>query len=493
MPDLSSIFNRDLLQTVIGRLIRSLISLLIFQFAFFALLSALPQNYVELQVEIFGGSRGSTIEERDLPAEEVPVYEVPEAEVITTEEIETERLAVEQPLVEISAFEGISIEMDMPPVEYSPVEEPAEPPATDEPPTTAEDPAIETPSHEEPIQEQPVAEAQPEESLASQFFEWMKGFYSGNLGESRSFITIQGSRSVWEHLKIRLPKTLLLLLPGTLLGFWFGIWLGKRVAWGRKGWLDFMATFGGTAFYSAFPPWLAFVAVQVFGLSLNWFPPEKPIDYNKWLFQDVTVDGIIWKMLITAGIGLFIFWIITNLPRRIIRMNARRRTIIGFVIAILAAVPWITSGLWPFPVDILYHLVLPLSTLVLLSFGETMIVMKTSMVEIMESDHVAAAKGRGLEDAMVRDKHVARLSVLPVLSRFIVHLPFVLIGSFVLESFFYWDGIGQALFKAVQENDLPFLMSTLSLVGIGILIGHIILDIITVRLDPRLRKLDIAD
>jgi peptide/nickel transport system permease protein len=321
----------------------------------------------------------------------------------------------------------------------------------------------------------------------------MIGFYSGDLGESKSFISIRGSRSVWDHLKIRLPKTLLLLVPGTLIGFWLGIWLGKRVAWGRKGWLDFVATFGGTAFYSAFPPWLAFVAVQVFGLSLGWFPPEKPIDYNKWLFQDVTVDGIIWKMLITMGIGLLVFGILTNLPRRIVRMNTGLRTIIGFVIAILATIPWIIADLWIFPVDIIYHLILPMTTLVLLSFGETMIVMKTSMVETMESDHVAAAKGRGLADADVRDKHVARLSVLPVLSRFIVHLPFVLIGSFVLESFFYWDGIGQALFKAAQENDLQFLMSTLSLVGIGILIGHIILDIITVRLDPRLRNLEQAN
>jgi peptide/nickel transport system permease protein len=63
----------------------------------------------------------------------------------------------------------------------------------------------------------------------------------------------------------------------------------------------------------------------------------------------------------------------------------------------------------------------------------------------------------------------------------------VIIGAFVLENFFAWDGMGQALFEATRSNDLAVLMGVLSLVGIGILLAHFFFDLLTAWLDPRLR------
>jgi len=116
-----------------------------------------------------------------------------------------------------------------------------------------------------------------------------------------------------------------------------------------------------------------------------------------------------------------------------------------------------------------------------------MLIMKTMIAETAVEQFVSTARAKGLPMPRVRDRHGVRVAILPVLTRFIVHLPYVIIGTFVLERLFYWDGMGMELVRAANENDLPVLMGVLSLVGVGILIAHVILDILTAWLDPRLR------
>jgi peptide/nickel transport system permease protein len=320
-----------------------------------------------------------------------------------------------------------------------------------------------------------------------EFVGWMTAFFRGDLGKSRGL----GSKLVTEILKITLPRTLLLLIPGTIGGFILGMWLGKLVAWQPRGWLEFAATLGGTAFYTSFAPWLAFVMISVFGLYFDWFPPEKLIDPIKWFRVDITLNDVIAKLLITMVLGILAYLIVVWLTRDFAhRKSILWRLIGGTGIIILATIPWIINGLWVLALDILNHMVLPLSTLILLSFGETMLIMKTTMTEAVVAEHVSVARAKGLPDAQVRDRHAARVAILPVLTRFIVHLPFIIIGSFVIEHFYYWDGMGQELIRAANENDLPVMLGVLSVVAIGILLAHTTLDILTVWLDPRLRKIE---
>ena len=321
-----------------------------------------------------------------------------------------------------------------------------------------------------------------------QFIAWVKDFYQGDLGKSTSL-----GMPVVDILKERLPRTLLLLLPGTFAGFLLGIWLGKRVAWQKRGWLELAATLGGTAFYTSFPPWLAFVMVNAFGLSLGWFPPEKIIDPMKWFRHDVTINEVILKLFLTLGAAGLTYLLFTWMTRKYFWFRTWLRAVGGVVIIILAIIPWITSYYGPLAADILYHLALPLITLTLLSFGETMLVMRATMVEAMEADHVPTARAKGLHDSQVRDRHVARMAILPVLARFILHLPLVFIGSFILERVFYWDGMGEILIQAAIDNDLPVLLGVLSVVGVGILLAYIIFDLLNLWFDPRQRIIEGAE
>jgi peptide/nickel transport system permease protein len=322
------------------------------------------------------------------------------------------------------------------------------------------------------------------ESKTQQFIDWMTRFYRGDLGQSAD----PNKGAVADILATRLPKSLLLLLPGTVVGFLLGLWLGKLIAWRRRGWMEFAATLGGTAFYSSFPPWLAFVAINIFGLSLGWFPPEKLIDPMLWLDLEMTLNQVIMRLLLTMTVAGVAYILVEWLANKYAWYRTWIRASGAIAILILASIPWIVAGMTPLAVDLLFHLALPFITLVLLSFGETMLVMRTTMVEAMEADHVPLALARGLPESTVRDRHVARVAILPVLTRFIVHLPLVIIGSFVLEKVFFWDGMGQVLVEAARDNDLPILLGVLSLVAVGILVAHVVLDVLATWLDPRLRR-----
>ena len=323
----------------------------------------------------------------------------------------------------------------------------------------------------------------PGEPFLQQFATWMLAFYQGNLGES----TGRDSRPVTEILATKIPRTILLFLPATIIGFLLGLWLGKRIGWRRRGWLDFGASLAGTAFYTSFPPWLAFLVISVFALNFRWFPSEKLINPFLWFGVDLTLNELIVRVLLTLTAAALAYLLLVWQTRGMKYKRTRVRLLGALGILIVASIPWIMSDYAPLALDLFAHLVLPVGTLVLLSFGEAMLIMRTTMLEAKEGDHVPLARARGLSDSEVRDRHVARIAIIPVLARFVVYLPFVIVGGFVIEHFFFWDGMGQALVQAANDNDLPVLLGVLSLVGIGILLAHVILDLISAGLDPRLR------
>ena len=315
-----------------------------------------------------------------------------------------------------------------------------------------------------------------------QYLAWMVGFFTGDLGHSFQAPTVR----VTDILLARSPRTLLLFLPAVLLGFGLGIWLGKRIAWRRGGGLEFGSSVTGIAFYAAFPPWLVFLLVNVFAVQLGWLPPENLINPNIWRGVPETTDTVVqWILLTTLILGALLA-VLFRLSRGA-RAERRIRWVGGVSCVGLVAGVWLASGRTPQMLDILHHLTLPLVTLVLLSFGETMLLMRVTMVELLGEDYVLAAHAKGLADSVVRDRHVARLALPPVLARLTLQLPIVLIGSFVIERLFYWRGMGQALFTAADLQDIPVLMGILSVAGIFMLLAHLMLDIISAWLDPRVR------
>jgi peptide/nickel transport system permease protein len=263
------------------------------------------------------------------------------------------------------------------------------------------------------------------------------------------------------------------------------------IAWRRGGWLEFGVTLGGVATYTSFAPWLGFVMINIFGWYLRWLPYQRLVNPNIWFNAPVMIDTLLTQMLITSLIALVVFLLVRHISHRI--KNHRGRWIaqaIGLVIIGMGiGIWWSRSGFSYLAIDILAHLTLPLATVVLLSFGETMMIMRTAMLETKHDDYVLTARAKGLPDAVIRDRHVARNAILPVITRLALNLPFILVGSLVIERVFMWQATGEVIFSAIEYQDIPVLLGILSIVGILALVAHILLDILYTFLDPRVRYL----
>jgi len=193
--------------------------------------------------------------------------------------------------------------------------------------------------------------------------------------------------------------------------------------------------------------------------------------------------------VVTIVIVLLGFWLLSWIAGQY-RFRKWRSLMLwagGLLILGIAAVWWKQLGYLHLAIDVFDHMMLPMGSVILLSFGETMLLMRTTMLETIEDEYVLTARAKGLSEQVVRDRHVARNAFLPVLSRLLLNLPLVLTGSLAIELVFRWQAMGELIFVAIDFQDIPLLLGILSIVGVLALVGHIILDILHVYLDPRLR------
>lgn len=321
--------------------------------------------------------------------------------------------------------------------------------------------------------------------LWTQYLRWLGRFLRLDLGVSFQNFPTPVSNILFN----RISRTLLLFLTAAILAYLVGIWLGKMIAWRRGGWLEFGVTLGGVAAYTSFAPWLGFVMINIFGWYLRWLPYQRLVNPNIWFNAPVMIDSLLARMVVTGAIALGAFLLVRHASRGLNKNHwhwisqAAGILIIGTGIGVW----WSRSGLSYLAIDVLAHLTLPLATVVLLSFGETMMIMRAAMLETKHEDYVLTARAKGLPDAMIRDRHVARNAILPVITRLALNLPFILVGSLVIERVFIWQATGEIIFNAIEYQDIPVLLGILSVVGILALIAHILLDVLYTYLDPRVR------
>ena len=320
--------------------------------------------------------------------------------------------------------------------------------------------------------------------LWQQYLIHMRNTFTGDFGVSFGHFP----RPVMEVLAERLPRTLVLFVTATAASFYIGFLLGKAIAWRRGGFLEYAATITGTALFTVFTPAFALMMIWIFAFKLGWFPVGKFLDPLVWRNSDVTANSVFTLMLITAvAFIVFTFWVLFAL-RRTERIGMRRLAVpIVMVGALVVPLVWSLSSIGFLASDILKHMVLPIATLTLISFAGTMLLTRNSMLETVREDYVMAARAKGLPEKQVRDRHAARNALLPVVTSLIYSLIFAIDGSVIVESVFSWPGTGMTLLEAVRTEDLPLVMGAIVFIGLLSLLAHLIVDVLYVYLDPRIR------
>jgi ABC-type dipeptide/oligopeptide/nickel transport system permease component len=133
------------------------------------------------------------------------------------------------------------------------------------------------------------------------------------------------------------------------------------------------------------------------------------------------------------------------------------------------------------------HYVLPTVTLGTFLVAGFMRLIRSSMLEILDSEFVKLARIKGLGELQVIWKHCLRNSLIPVLTLWGVFMGGLVTGAIVTETVFAWPGIGRLTYEAVLFRDYPLLQAVITMAAVLIPSIHLMVDILDAYVDPRIR------
>jgi peptide/nickel transport system permease protein len=239
--------------------------------------------------------------------------------------------------------------------------------------------------------------------------------------------SIRSGAPVWDDIAERIPPTLWLLGLGTIFSTLLGIWIGIKGGWSRGGKFDTSTLFTSQVFWAMSEAWLGMLLIVVFSSVLGWFPAGQYQSPGN-----------------AAGIAHF--------------------------------------------TDLANHLFLPVLTLTLAYFGEYTIIMRSSLIEVMNEDFVTLARAKGLPNKAIRRRHVVPNAFLPTFTLIFLSFGFVLSGAILIEVVFSWPGIGQLEYQAIQELDYPLMQGLFLISSAAVILFNLIADITYSYMDPRIRE-----
>ncbi|MYC29387.1 MAG: ABC transporter permease [Chloroflexi bacterium] len=112
---------------------------------------------------------------------------------------------------------------------------------------------------------------------------------------------------------------------------------------------------------------------------------------------------------------------------------------------------------------------------------------RSSMMDVLDSDYVAMARAKGLPEAVVIGKHALRNALLPVLTYSSLVLGAFMNGSVVVEQVFAWPGIGTSAVQSVVRRDFPVIQGVVIVFGSFFILINLLVDIMYAVIDPRIK------
>ena len=133
------------------------------------------------------------------------------------------------------------------------------------------------------------------------------------------------------------------------------------------------------------------------------------------------------------------------------------------------------------------YVALPILIFVVLTIGPDLRYYRTAMLEEIKQDYVRTARAKGVPEHKVLFVHVLRNGMIPVLTRVVVELPFLFVGSILLERFFGIPGLGGITVTSVLSNDMPVVRAMTFIFAALLVVANLLTDIAYTVADPRVR------
>ena len=255
------------------------------------------------------------------------------------------------------------------------------------------------------------------------WWQWLVKFFSGDMGTS--FVKNQ---PVSDVILRNMPISFAISLISLILEVLIAIPLGIKCACNQYGKLDYTATVL-TMIGISFPTFFfGALVIKLFAVDLGWFP--------------------------AIGIG-----------------DGVGKTVMT----------------WADFLDMLWHMVLPLFVLTVLSIGSLMRYTRTNTLEVLNADYIRTARAKGLSESKVVYKHVFRNTMIPLVTVLASTLPGLFGGAMITETVFDIPGIGSVAYELLAAGDIPFIMGYNMFIAVLTVIGILLADIMYAVVDPRVK------
>ena len=260
--------------------------------------------------------------------------------------------------------------------------------------------------------------------LSMQYFDFVKRVLQFDFGNS-----YRGALPVADMILERLPATLELALVSALFAMLFGVVMGVFTAINRRG-ITGNFILSSSLIGVSLPTFLIGVLlIWVFSVELKWLPSfgrGEVVDLGGWTTGFLTVSGL--KSLILPGItlGLYQMTLIMRLTR-------------------------------------------------------------AEMLEVLRQDYIKFARARGLSERTVYFGHALRNTLVPVITVAGLQLGSIVAFAIITETVFQWPGVGLMFINAVFFVDIPVMSAYLLLVGTLFVMINLIVDLLYLAIDPRIR------
>ena len=151
------------------------------------------------------------------------------------------------------------------------------------------------------------------------------------------------------------------------------------------------------------------------------------------------------------------------------------------------ATPDIPSSDPGYIASLLYHMALPLITIVMIGFGSWAYLVRNFMVGIMQEDFIMAKKTIGVNQKKIIYSHALKNAAPPIVTILALSLSGSLGGAIITEAVFDWPGMGRLYFEAITVMDLPVIIGATYILTVFFLVAIFIADLLYGYFDPRVR------
>ena len=136
--------------------------------------------------------------------------------------------------------------------------------------------------------------------------------------------------------------------------------------------------------------------------------------------------------------------------------------------------------------QVVWHLVLPVTSLAVISIAGYSRFIRSTMLEVINSDYIRTARSKGLTERSVLFMHAFKNAALPLVTIIGLDLPTLLAGAVVTERIFAWPGMGRLFIDHLSRSDFPVLMGLLMMISVAVVVFQLLTDIAYTWLDPRI-------